>query len=257
MMSSVAVAAPAATPVARSSAPAAAEAAAPAFRCETCSHKALCLAASLEPRELAAFSSLARSKRKVRRGSALFRRGDALHALYVVHSGTFKKTFVSRDGREKVTGFYYAGEVLGLDAIEGREHRSDVVALEDAQVCVIPYRALEQLALSTPRLQMQLFRLLSADIARDHGLMLLLGRMGAEERVIAFLLSVSDSYAARGYAADDFRLRMTRDEIGSYLGLTLETVSRTTTRLQREGLIRVDGRELHLADLPALRERLG
>ena len=226
-------------------------------RCEVCRHKSLCLASGLEPRELAGFSSLARSKRRIARGAALIRRGDALEALYVIHSGTFKKTVVSRDGDEKVTGFYYAGDVLGLDAINDGVHPSDAIALEDAQVCVIPYRALEQMALSAPRLQQQLFRLLSADIGRDHGLMLLLGRMSAEERIAAFLLSVSEAYQRRGYAAEDFRLRMTREEIGSFLGLTLETVSRMTSRLQREGLLRVNGRDMHLSRPAELRQRVG
>jgi CRP/FNR family transcriptional regulator, anaerobic regulatory protein len=231
--------------------------AASGLRCEGCRHRTLCLASGLEQRELSAFSSLARSKRRIARGAALFRRGDALDALYAIHSGTFKKTVVSRDGRDKVTGFYYAGDVLGLDAIDGREHRSTAIALEDAQVCIVPYRALEQMALSAPQLQQQLFRLLSADIARDHGLMLLLGRMSADERVAAFLLSVSEAYERRGYAAHDFRLRMTREEIGSFLGLTLETVCRRTSSLQREGVLKANGREMHLCDPAKLRERVG
>jgi CRP/FNR family transcriptional regulator, anaerobic regulatory protein len=226
-------------------------------RCEVCPHKSRCLAAGLEPQELAGFASLARAKRRVPRGSALFRSADPLEALYVIHSGTFKKTVVNRDARDKVTGFYYTGDVLGLDAIDRREHRGDAIALEDAQVCIIPYVALEQLALAAPRLQQQLFRLLSADIARDHGLMLLLGGMSAEERVAAFLLSVSEAYQRRGYAADDFRLRMTREEIGSFLGLTLETVSRTTSRLQRDGVLYAHGREMHLNDVARLSERMG
>jgi CRP/FNR family transcriptional regulator len=156
-----------------------------------------------------------------------------------------------------VTGFYLPGEVLGLDAIGRGEHNYTAVALEDSEVCVILFSRLQEFALRVPGLQQQLFRLLSNDITRDHGLMLLLGGMSAEQRLAAFLLSLSRRYRRLGYAADRFNLRMTREDIGSYLGLTLETVSRLLSRFQRDGLIGMQQREIELKDTDRLMKLVG
>jgi CRP/FNR family transcriptional regulator len=164
---------------------------------------------------------------------------------------------VSRHGSEKITGFHLAGELLGLDAISAGRHGFDAVALEDSEVCAVRFAALEKLALTVPVLQHQLFRLLSSDISRDQGLMLLLGSMAAEQRLAAFLLSLSRRYQRLGFAASRFALRMTREEIGNYLGLTLETISRLFSRFQREGLLKVRGREVELRNVERLREIVG
>jgi CRP/FNR family transcriptional regulator len=200
---------------------------------------------------------LTRVKRRVARGSALYRSGDAFESVYAVRSGSFKSVGVSRNGDEKVIGLHLPGEVMGLDAINRQRHGYDAVALEDSEVCVISYTRLTRLALQIPELQTQLLRMLSGDISRDQGLMLLLGSMDAEQRIAAFLLSLSRRYQNLGYAATRFSLRMTRDEIGSYLGLTLETVSRFFSRLQKQGLLTTHHREVELTDVEALRERVG
>jgi CRP/FNR family transcriptional regulator len=158
---------------------------------------------------------------------------------------------------EKITGFHLSGEVMGLDAINNERHNYAAVALEDSEVCVIPYAELTDLALHIPELQQELFRLMSRDISRDHGLMLLLGSMTAEQRLAAFLLSLSRRYKRLGYSAECFVLRMTREEIGNYLGLTLETVSRLMSRFQRDGLIATQQREVTFKDGDALREIVG
>ena len=146
---------------------------------------------------------------------------------------------------------------MGLDAINTRVHGYDAIALEDSEACVVPYTGLTQLALRVPELQASLLRILSGDISRDQGLMLLLGGMDAAQRLAAFLLSLSKRYERLGYAATRFSLRMTREEIGSYLGLTLETVSRLFSRLHREGLLSVHQREIELKDMAKLRELVG
>ena len=225
--------------------------------CSTCCLRSVCLPSGVPAADLARFDEIARAKRRIARGSSLYYSGDAFEFLYAVHSGAFKTVGVSRNGTEKITGFHLSGELLGMEAISTGRHAYTTVALEDSEVCAIPFAALERLAASIPSLQHQLFRVLSGDISRDHGLMLLLGGMSAEQRLAAFLLSLSRRYQGLGYAADRFTLRMTREEIGNYLGLTLETVSRLLSRFQREGLIRVRQREIELHDGKGLREMVG
>jgi len=161
------------------------------------------------------------------------------------------------DFRDREPVRHLPGEMMGLDAINSRVHGYDAIALEDCEVCVVPYTRLTQLALRVPELQASLLRILSGDISRDQGLMLLLGGMDAQQRLAAFLLSLSKRYQRLGYAATRFSLRMTREEIGSYLGLTLETVSRLFSRLHREGLLSVHQREIELKDMAKLRELVG
>lgn len=228
-----------------------------AVSCSSCCLRGVCLPCGLTTDQLGDMDELTRVKRRVPRGSALYRSGDSFESLYAVRSGSFKSVGVSRNGVEKVTGLHLPGEVMGLEAINSRIHGYDAVALEDSEVCVIPYARLTQLALRMPDLQAQLLRILSGDISRDQGLMLLLGGMDAEQRISAFLLSLSRRYQKLGYAADRFSLRMTREEIGSYLGLTLETVSRLFSRMQREGTLKAQQREVELKDIGRLRETVG
>jgi len=225
--------------------------------CASCSLQGICLAGGLSSNELARFDQLAMHKRKANRGAALYRNGDTFETLYAVRSGAFKSVGISREGKEKITGFHLPGEMLGLEAISPGRHAYDAVALEDSEVCVIPFAELEALAASTPALQRKLFRALSSDISRDQGLMLLLGSMSAEQRLAAFLLSLSRRYQRLGFSANRFVLRMTRDELGNYLGITLETVSRLMSRFQREGLVSVRQREIELNDIERLMALVG
>jgi CRP/FNR family transcriptional regulator len=229
----------------------------PGIACSACCLHGVCLPGGLSACDLDRFDELVATKRRVVRGVSLYRDGDAFEYLYAVRSGAFKTVGVSRHGDEKITGFHLAGELLGLEAISSGKHAYDAVALEDSEVCAMPFAALEKLSLAVPALQHQLFRALSGDISRDQGLMLLLGSMTAEQRLAAFLLSLSRRYQSLGFAADRFNLRMTREEIGNYLGLTLETVSRLFSRFQREGMLMVRHREVELRKAGRLREIVG
>jgi CRP/FNR family transcriptional regulator len=228
-----------------------------AVACSSCCLKGVCLPCELGGSEVRRFDEITTAKRKVARGSTLYHAGDRFESLYAVRSGAFKTVGVSRHGDEKVTGFHLPGELMGLDAISGAAHSYNAVALEDSEVCIIPFGQLEQLALTIPALQHQLLRLVSSDISRDHGLLLLLGSMTAEQRLAAFLLSQSRRHQRLGFSASHFVLRMTREEIGNYLGLTLETVSRLLSRFQREGLIGVQQRDVELKQSERLREMVG
>jgi CRP/FNR family transcriptional regulator len=224
--------------------------------CSSCSLRELCLPAGLSPRDLERVDRLVSQRRRLARGEHLYRAGAPLAALYAIRSGFVKSFVVQADGREQVAGFHMTGEILGLDAIGSGRHLCDALALEDSEACEIPFVRLETLARELPSLQQQLHRVMSREIARDYGMMLLLGGMNAEERLAAFLLNLSQRFAARGYSPTEFYLRMTRQDIGSYLGLKLETVSRSFSGLQRRGLIEVRQRRVRILDLARLRAAL-
>lgn len=216
--------------------------------CANCRLRANCLPAGLNARDLARLVSLITPRHGIRRGSYLFRPGTELRSLFAIRSGSLKSSVVGDDGREQIMGFYLPGELLGMDAIGSGRHICDVIALEDSEVCKIPYAALEQLARDAPALGRNLKRVMGREIERGYCVMLLLGGMNAGERLATFLLSLSHRLDARGYSPRHFAMRMTRADIGSYLGLKLETVSRTLSRFQREGMLEVQGKEIRLID---------
>lgn len=225
--------------------------------CSSCSLRELCLPAGLDAKEMEQVDRLVNRRRQVRRGDHLYRAGAPLQSLFAVRSGFMKSCVLHDNGREQVAGFHMMGEFLGLDAISTGKHICDVVALEDSEVCEIPFSHLERLSRELPSLQQQLHRLMSREIVRDYGVMLLLGSMKAEERLAAFLLNLSQRFAARGYSSTEFNLRMTREEIGSYLGLKLETISRALSRFQEDGLIEVRNKRIKIVKMDALRALIG
>jgi CRP/FNR family transcriptional regulator, anaerobic regulatory protein len=225
--------------------------------CSSCSLRELCLPAGLNVREMERVDLLVNRRRKLKRSEHLYRSGAPLAALYAIRSGFMKSCVLHDDGREQVAGFHMMGELLGMDAISSGHHMCDTVALEDSEVCEIPFPYLEQLSRELPSLQQQLHRIMSREIVRDYGVMLLLGSMKAEERLAAFLLNLSQRFSARGYSANEFNLRMTREEIGSYLGLKLETISRVFSRFQQDGLIDVRHKHVRIRNPEALRRLLG
>lgn len=224
--------------------------------CSACNLRELCLPVGLSDEELMSLDNMISTRRTVRRGESLFHAGEAFAALYAVRTGFFKTVVSAADGREQVTGFQMAGELIGLDGISTDRHSCDAIALEDSQVCMIPYGQLETLSREFTLLQHQFHKIMSREIVRDHGVMMLLGSMRAEERLAAFLLNLSQRFTARGFSPSEFHLRMTRDEIGSYLGLKLETVSRAFSRFQEEGLVAVQQKHIRILDTPGLKRLL-
>ena len=221
--------------------------------CSSCNLRELCLPVGLCEPQLGQLDDLVGARTAVKRGEALFHAGEPFKAVYAVRTGFFKTCVSSEDGRDQVTGFQMAGELLGLDGISTDHHACDAVALEDSQVCVIPYSQLEELSREFSDLQHQFHKIMSREIVRDHGVMLLLGSMRAEERLAAFLLNLTQRLHARGFSSSALVLRMTREEIGSYLGLKLETVSRTFSKFQDEGLLEVKQRDIRILDAEGLR----
>jgi CRP/FNR family transcriptional regulator len=196
---------------------------------------------------------VALTRRPVKLGATLFHEGSRFHFLYAVRQGTFKSVLVLRAGRDQVTQFPMAGDLLGLDAIERGRHASSAVALEDSEVCAIPFEAVQAQS-PQPAWSAYLCRLMSQELARSTHHMLMLAKPSSEARVAMFLLELSSAMQARGYSATEFHMRMTRAEIGSYVGLTLETVSRTLSAFQRRGWVGVEKRHITIKSLRILRD---
>ncbi len=222
--------------------------------CANCNLREICLPAGLSEAEIHGLDELVYVRKKVRRGDALYRTDEAFDAIYAIRSGFFKTRVTTSDGRDQVTGFSMAGEILGMDGIGHDKHNCDAIALEDSEICTIPYSNLEKIALEVPSLQRHFHKVMSREIIRENGVMMLLGVMRAEERLAAFLLNLSQRLNARGYSALEFNLRMTREEIGSYLGMKLETVSRLFSKFQADGLIEVNQKYVGLRNIEGLRE---
>ena len=220
--------------------------------CSNCHLKDLCLPCGLETPDVARLDELHFGRRRIKAGEELYRGGDRFQFIYAVRSGTFKSSLMLADGREQVSGFHMAGELMGLDGVANGRHASASTALEDAEVCAIPYSHLTEMASGSTDMQMVMARLMSREIVREHSLMMLLGSMNAEERLAAFLINMSQRMKARGYSPREFHLRMSRAEIGSFLGMKLETVSRTFSAFQQQRLLEVDKRHIRIIDLDGL-----
>ena len=225
--------------------------------CGTCSLRELCLPVGLTDGEVEQLDAILGNRTKTAKGQALFRHGAPFTALYAVRLGSFKTTVLAEDGREQISGYHLPGDILGLDGMHAEQHGCAAIALEDSEACMIPFSQLEEVAREVPGLQHNLYRIVGRELHGDHQQLLLLGSMRAEERLAAFLLNLSDRYRSRGYSSTEFVLRMTREEIGSFLGLKLETVSRLFSRFQQEGLVQVQGRAVRIVDLPTLRRLVG
>jgi CRP/FNR family transcriptional regulator len=206
----------------------------------------------LDPDDMDRLDRIIKRSRPLHRGDHLFREGDKFQCLYIVKTGSVKTYAPSEDGGEQVLGFHLPGELIGLDAIENATHNCSAKVLETSAICEIPFNHLEELSTSMPSLQHQMYRLLSREISQDENMLTLLGKNNAEERLAAFLMSLSGRFKRRGFSPYDFYLSMSRHEIGNYLGLAVETVSRLFTRFQEEGLLQVERKHIQLTDLERL-----
>jgi CRP/FNR family transcriptional regulator len=221
--------------------------------CSNCNLRELCMPLGLNSEELNRVDELVATRRSIKRGTALFHNGEKFTSLYAIRTGFFKTSINTEDGRDQVTGFQMAGEIIGLDGIVNEQHTCDATALEDAEVCVMPFDRIEEISREVNALQHHVHKIMSREIVREHGVMLLLGSMRAEERLAAFLLNLVQRLQARGFSKSELILRMTREEIGSYLGMKLETVSRTFSKFVHDGVIEVKQRHIHIQDADALK----
>ena len=192
------------------------------------------------------------SRRKVRQGESVYQQNDCFTFLYAVQSGSFKSTLTLTDGYEQVNNFHMPGELLGLDAVADGRHASSATALEDSEVSMVPYSQLIGSPEMTSGVQLALVRLISRELVRGRFQLFLLGSLTANQRLASFLLHYSERLSARGYSPVEFHLKMTRGDIGSFLGMTLETVSRTFAELQQLHLLKVNRRHIRIADFTGL-----
>jgi CRP/FNR family transcriptional regulator len=221
--------------------------------CAACSMHQLCLPMGLDEADMLRLDQIIGRRRRVKRDQSLYRMDDTFNTLYAIRLGHFKTYQMNSNGSQQITGFQMAGELLGMDAIGTSRHQCEAVALEDSEVCEIPFGQLEALFQDMPVLLRQFHRIMSKEISREQGVMLALNNMSAQQKLAAFLVNLSSRYATRGYSATRFQLRMTREEIGNYLGLAVESVSRLLSSFKKNGIIDVNHRDLELLDLPALR----
>ena len=225
----------------------------PKAGCTTCSMHRLCLPMGLDEAGIERLEKVIGGRRRIHRDDALYRTGEPFRNLYAIHFGHFKTYRLNPAGEAQVTGFQMAGELLGMDAIGSERHHCDAVALEDSEVCTIPFAHLEALFAQLPAPLHHFHRMMSHEITREQNAMMLLGNLRAEQRFAVFLVNTSARYAARGYSPTRFQLRMSREDIGNYLGLTIESISRLLARFRKLGLLEVDKREVVLLDLARLK----
>ncbi|WP_245234379.1 fumarate/nitrate reduction transcriptional regulator Fnr [Methylotenera oryzisoli] len=222
--------------------------------CSNCNLRELCMPVGFNVDEMKRLDEVVEKRRRVKQGELLFNSGDTFTSLYAIRTGFFKTCVTSEDGREQVTGFQMAGEIIGMDGIVSDRHNCNAVALEDAEVCVMPFATVEDLSRELPALQRHVHKIMSREIVRENSVMMLLGNMRAEERLAAFLLNLLQRLHARGLSQSELVLRMTREEIGSYLGLKLETVSRAFSKFSEDGIIEVKQRYVKILAPEALKK---
>ncbi|QLB13110.1 CRP/FNR family transcriptional regulator [Bisgaardia hudsonensis] len=223
-----------------------------AIHCQDCSISQLCIPFTLNEHELNQLDNIIERKKPIQKSQILFKAGDGLTSLYAIRSGTIKTYTISESGEEQITSFHLPGDLVGFDAITNMQHPSFAQALETSMVCEIPFDILDDLSGKLPKLRQQIMRLMSNEIKSDQEMILLLSKMNAEERLAAFIHNLSTRYSARGFSAREFRLTMTRGDIGNYLGLTVETISRLLGRFQKINMLSVQGKYITINDMPSL-----
>jgi CRP/FNR family transcriptional regulator len=221
-------------------------------KCSLCSFNRFCLPQGLGEEDMVRLDKIIIRRRRVLRDEQLYSMGAPFASLYAVRLGHFKTAQLNQHGEQQVTGFHMAGDLLGMDAIGSGQHGCSATALEDSEVCEIPFARLQELVMEAPALMKQFHRVMGREIQREQAIMLFRGSMRAEQRLAHFLLSLGARYGARGYSAASFQLRMSREDIGAYLVLTIESVSRLLARFRKNGWIRLDNRDLSLLDVASL-----
>lgn len=221
--------------------------------CQNCNLADLCLPYGLDLDEMAQLDTVIQHHAMLARGDHIFTTQDALKHIYAVKTGSIKTYQVTENGNEQVMGFYLPGELIGLDALHNNHHHCSAIALESTSLCALPMANLESISQLIPHLQHTLYRAMGKEIVQDQTMLLTLAKHTADERIAAFLLNISQRFHLRGFSATEFNLSMARHDIANYLGLAVETVSRTFSRFQEEKLLTVSRKYIKIHDLDKLR----
>jgi len=220
--------------------------------CENCHVRELCLPTSLDGEELNLMDDVVSRRLTLDKGDYLYKAGDHFHGIYAVKSGALKTSGITSDGREQVTGFYLDGEIVGLDAIEDDTHPCDAVALAETEVCQLPFDSLTEASSKAPGLLKDLTRIMAREIRREGHVLMLLGSTTAEQRTARFLVNLYERLIKRGAECDIITLVMSRQDIGNYLGMAIETVSRQFRKLQDQEVVKIDKRNIQVLDMDEL-----
>lgn len=220
--------------------------------CSNCNLQELCLPRGLNIENMEKLDHVVKGSKPIHKGQHIFRGDDSFQSFYAVRSGSVKLYTLNESGEEQVIGFYFPGEILGFDAVENHLHTCSAVALETTTVCSIPYEKINEISVKVPELQDQMFRLMSRELSKENKLLMTINKRSAEERLATFIVSLSSRFQKLGYSAKEYNLSMSRQDIGNYLGLTIETVSRLFTKFQKNGLIKIDKKSISLEDIPTL-----
>ncbi len=225
--------------------------------CSNCTLRELCIPQGMSEDELQLVDQIVERKKPVHKNDYLFRAGDTNRSIYAVLSGSVKTLVDNPSGEEQIVGFHLPGELLGMDGFSGDAHTCSAVALETSSVCEFPLESLDKVCHDVPSIQYAMRRLMGKEVTKDHAMLLLLGRMSAEEKLASFLISLSKRMAQRHWKPTEFNLTMPRQDIANYLGLAVETVSRLFAHLQEEEIIEVDRRRVNICDMQRLQGIIG
>lgn len=225
--------------------------------CKDCSLALLCLPISMDMQDLDALDEIVKRSKPLKKGEFLFRQGDNFTSVYAVRSGSLKTFSITDCGEEQITGFHLPSEFIGLSGMDTNNYPVSAIALETTSICEIPFDRLDELSATVPQLRRQLMRIMSREIRDDQQMMLLLSKKSADERIATFLVNLSARFRSRGYSPYQFRLAMSRNEMGNYLGLAVETVSRVFTRFQQNNLLSAEGKEIRILNLIELCAQAG
>lgn len=225
----------------------------PQVNCGDCRLSAICIPISLALDDIAKLDDIVQRGRPLQKGQPLYEAGEDFKAVYALRSGAVKTSTISRDGEEQITGFYLPGEILGLDGLATNAHSNTAMALETSAICEIPFSQLEDLSMKLPNLQRRFFQLMSKEISHEQQLITLLSKKNADERIASLLVSISTRNHHRGLSSTEFYLPMSRSDMGNYLGLTIETVSRVMSRLHKQEVIAFDKKHVVINQTDKLR----
>ena len=225
--------------------------------CSQCSLRELCFPYGMPEAELSKLDAVVEKRRPLQKGDYLYRENDHAMTIFAVRSGSVKTMVESLNGEVQIVGFHLAGDLVGLDGFRDDKHTCSCVALETSSLCELPISHLEELCLQMPELQKQMRRIMGKEVASDHAMLLMLGKLSAEEKLASFLLSISRRMEERHWKSDDFVLSMPRQDIANYLGLAVETVSRLFASYHEEEIIEVDRRRIHIKQMQRLRQVVG
>lgn len=220
--------------------------------CANCRMAGICLPISLGLNDIHQLEQIIQRGRPLHKSDSVYQAGEAFRSIYAVHSGAIKTIKVTEDGIEQITGFYFPGDIIGLDGLATNTHSNSAIALDTASICVIPYNELERLSVQIPSLQQRFIQLMGKEIVADQQLITLLSQYSAEERIAAFLMNISARNTLRGVSATELFLPMSRSDISNYLGLTLETVSRVFARMHKAGILEIDKKHITINSLDSL-----